>query len=142
MDTPGLAPGLLILGSVPAVIRCWMNTNFKHDALLYAAVCTGSHKSFLDRRLIERLGFGARVNTSDEGAQTVTLPVFLPEAIPHPASSRSNSPAAHIPALTVTFTVIDGSSDSADSKSIQIILGSDTLRVHNADILFLSLIHI
>jgi ubiquitin carboxyl-terminal hydrolase 4/11/15 len=54
-DVPGLAPGLFILGSVPAIIRCWLNTNFKHDTLLYAAVCSGSYTSYLDFYMIEHL---------------------------------------------------------------------------------------
>lgn len=135
LDTPGLAPGLLILGSVPAIIRCWMNTNFKHDSLLYAAVCSGSHKSFLHRQLVDKLGFGDQISTNDDGIQNVVLPVYLPEAVPHPASSRSSSPAPQLPTITVTFTIMDIPTEEADSKCIKIILGSDTLRMHNADIL-------
>ncbi|GAB7345898.1 hypothetical protein MBLNU457_4136t3 [Dothideomycetes sp. NU457] len=138
LDTPLLAPGLLVLGTVPAIIRCWMNTNFKHNTLLYAAVCTGSHKSFIDRRMIEKLGFQDRIDTADDGTDTATLPVYLPEAVPHPTSSRSSSPAVQIPSLSVTFTVFETASDLADSPAIQIIIGSDTLRVHNADIFFSS----
>lgn len=138
LDTPLLAPGLLVLGTVPAIIRCWMNTNFKHNTLLYAAVCTGSHKSFIDRRMIEKLGFQDRIDTADDEIDTTTLPVYLPEAVPHPASSRSSSPAVQIPSLSVTFTIFETASDLSDSPAIQIIIGSDTLRVHNADILFSS----
>jgi len=138
LDTPLLAPGLLVLGTVPAIIRCWMNTNFKHNTLLYAAVCTGSHKSFIDRRMVEKLGFQSRIDNSDDGIETTTLPVYLPEAVPHPTSSRSSSPAVQIPSLSVTFTVFETASDLSDSPAIQIIIGSDTLRVHNADILFSS----
>ena len=138
LDTPLLAPGLLVLGTVPAIIRCWMNTDFKHNTLLYAAICTGSHKSFIDRRMIEKLGFQSRMDNSEDGIQTVTLPVFLPEAVPHPTSSKASSPAVQIPSLSVTFTVLDTPSDLTDSPTIQIVIGSDTLRVHNADILFSS----
>ncbi|PNS19567.1 hypothetical protein CAC42_7411 [Sphaceloma murrayae] len=139
VDTPGLAPGLFLLGSVPAIIRCWMNHTFRHDALLYAAVCTGSHRSFLDRRLVDKLGYTSRINIATSGQQTVVLPVYLPEAVPHPTSSRSGSPAPQLPTLTVTFTVVPTpSSEIAEAKGIQIILGSDTLRVHNADVLFSS----
>ena len=115
-----------------------MSTDFKHNTLLYAAICTGSHKSFIDRRMVEKLGFQSRLDNSDDGVQTITLPVFLPEAVPHPTSSRANSPAVQIPSLSVTFTVLDTPSDLADSPAIQIVIGSDTLRVHNADILFSS----
>ena len=137
IDTPALAPGLLLLGSVPAIIRCWMNTNFKHDALLYAAVCTGSYKSFLNIRLIQKLGFEDSITTNEDGMRTVELPVYFPEAVPHPASSRSSSPAPQLPALTVDFQVIDQMTSESD-KAIQIFLGSDTLRAHSADILFSS----
>ncbi|KAK6440980.1 hypothetical protein LTR95_002803 [Oleoguttula sp. CCFEE 5521] len=140
-DGPALAPGLLLLGAVPAIIRCWMNTNFKHDALLYAAVCTGSHKSYLDLRLIRKLGFEDQI-TADDGASTVELPVYFPEAVPHPSSSRSTSPAPQLPTLTIPFQVVDASSSAEnanlDSKAIQIFIGSDVLRAHCADILFSS----
>ncbi|KAF2768609.1 UCH-domain-containing protein [Teratosphaeria nubilosa] len=137
LEAPGLAPGLLLLGSVPAIIRCWMNTNFKHDALLYAAVCTGSYKSFLDLRLIQKLGFEHQILTEDD-VRTVTLPVFFPEAVPHPSSSRSSSPAPQLPTLTVSFQVVENATNESDSRAIQIFLGSDVLRAHNADILFSS----
>ncbi|CAK4030350.1 Hypothetical predicted protein [Lecanosticta acicola] len=137
-ETPGLAPGLLYLGAIPAIIRCWMNTNFKHDALLYAAVCTGSYKSFLDYRLIEKLGFEQQIQDNGDDPRTVQLPVFFPEAVPHPASSRSSSPAPQLPSLLVEFRVIESAGLSDDSKAIQIFLGSDVLRQHNADILFSS----
>lgn len=138
LDTPVLAPGLLLLGSVPAIIRCWMNTNFKHDALLYAAVCTGSYKSYIDIRLVQKLGFDDDIVRDDDGAPTVELPVYFPEAVPHPTSSRSSSPAPQLPTLTVNFQVVDASSYEGDTKAIQIFIGSDTLREHSADILFSS----
>lgn len=137
LGNPSLAPGLLLLGSVPAIIRCWMNTNFKHDALLYAAVCTGSYKSFLDLRLIQKLGFEDSIATNEDGIRSVELPVFFPEAVPHPASSRSSSPAPQLPTLTVDFQVVDGKVGD-DDRSIQIFIGSDVLRTHSADILFSS----
>lgn len=133
----GLAPGLFILGAVPAIIRCWMNTNFKHDALLYAAVCTGSYKSFLDIRLIQKLGFEGSISTNAEGTSTVKLPVYFPEAVPHPASSRSSSPVPQLPIITVDFHVVDHKT-SEDDRSIQIFIGSDVLRERSADILFSS----
>lgn len=138
LDLPGLAPGLLLLGAVPAVIRCWMNTNFKHDALLYAAVCTGSYKSFLDLRLIRKLGFENVIAVSGDGYRTVDLPIYFPEAVPHPASSRSNSPAPQLPSLRVEFRVIEHEDRDDKDMAIQIFIGSDVLRAHNADILFSS----
>ncbi|KAK5167935.1 hypothetical protein LTR04_006807 [Oleoguttula sp. CCFEE 6159] len=136
LDTPGLAPGLFILGSAPSIIRCWMNTNFKHDSLLYAAVCTGSYRSFLDLRLIKNLGFEDQIERDVEGHRKLTAPVYFPEAVPHPASSRSNSPAPQLPSLTIEFIVIERGEEQAESKAIQIFVGSDVLRAHNADILF------
>ncbi|KAK4561652.1 hypothetical protein LTR86_004331 [Recurvomyces mirabilis] len=137
VDAPGLAPGLLLLGSVPAIIRCWMNTNFKHDALLYAAVCTGSYKSYLDLGLIQKLGFEDSITSDSDNVKIVQLPVYFPEAVPHPASSRSSSPAPQLPTLTVTFLVVDHAVEH-EAKAIQVFLGSDVLRAHNADILFSS----
>ncbi|KAL9064844.1 MAG: hypothetical protein Q9157_007685 [Trypethelium eluteriae] len=136
--TPGLAPGLFILGTVPSIIRCWLDMNFKHENLLYAAVCTGSFKSFLDLRLVERLGFMGLLKEDDVGNRVIKLPMYLPEAIAHPASSRSSSPAPQLPTVTIEFTVVDRGTDEADRKAIQIFIGSDTLRTHNADILFSS----
>jgi len=138
MDVPGLAPGLFILGSVPSIIRCWLNTNFKHESLLYAAVCTGSYKSFLDAQLIDQLGFSGQICQDINGDRKIKVPVYLPEAIPHPNSSRSSSPAGQLPTLIVDFTVLDHSAEDPPSKAIQIFLGSDMLRAHNADVLFSS----
>nr|POE79580.1 hypothetical protein CFP56_07645 [Quercus suber] len=139
LDAPALAPGLTFLGSAPAIIRCWMNTNFKHDALLYAAVCTGSYTSLLDSRLIQKLGFEGDVrDTGADGGRTIQLPVFFPEAVPHPASSRSSSPVPQLPTLTVNFHVVERSEACSASQTIQIFLGSDVLRQHHADIMFSS----
>jgi ubiquitin carboxyl-terminal hydrolase 4/11/15 len=137
-EAPGLAPGLFILGSVPAIIRCWLNTNFKHDTLLYAAVCSGSHMSYLDLNLIEHLGFQDQVVLDDDGARKIKLSVYLPEAVPVSASSRSNSPAPQLPSVGVNFTVVQEHNPGANPKAIQIFLGSDMLRAHNADLLFSS----
>ncbi|RAR01296.1 cysteine proteinase [Stemphylium lycopersici] len=137
-DTPGLAPGLFILGSVPAIIRCWLNTDFKHDTLLYAAVCSGSYTSYLDLHLIEHLGFQDRVVVNDDGVRKIKLSVYLPEAVPVSASSRSNSPAPQLPSVGVYFTVTQEHNAEVNPKAIQIYLGSDMLRAHNADLLFSS----
>jgi ubiquitin carboxyl-terminal hydrolase 4/11/15 len=137
-EAPGLAPGLFILGSVPAIIRCWLNTNFKHDTLLYAAVCSGSYTSYLDLRMVEHLGFQDQIVTSDEGVRKIKLSVYLPEAVPVSASSRSNSPAPQLPSIGVDFTIIEEHDIQTNPKAIQIFLGSDMLRAHNADLLFSS----
>lgn len=137
-EPPTLAPGLLILGSVPSIIRCWLTENFKHETLLYAAVCTGSYKSYLDSRMVEYLGLSGRLCQDLSGDCKIRLSVYLPEAVPVPASSRSSSPNPQLPSVTVDFTVIERSDKHANSKAIQIFLGSDTLRAHNADILLSS----
>ncbi|KAF2205264.1 cysteine proteinase [Delitschia confertaspora ATCC 74209] len=138
LEPPGLAPGLFILGSVPAIIRCWLSTDFKHDTLLYAAVCSGSYASYLDMRLISRLGFQDRITENEDRHRKIKLPVYLPEAVPLTASSRSSSPTPQLPTLNVEFTIMERNSEDTDSKAIQIFLGSDMLRAHNADILFSS----
>jgi ubiquitin carboxyl-terminal hydrolase 4/11 len=135
LEHPGLAPGLFVLGTVPSIIRCWLDTNFKHDSLLYAAVCTGSYGSFLDQRIVDRLGFADQIRQDD--SPKIKLAVYLPEAITRSASSRSNSPAPPLPAITVDFNVVSAITDDED-KSVQIFIGSDVLRTHNADILFSS----
>ncbi|KAF2732115.1 UCH-domain-containing protein [Polyplosphaeria fusca] len=138
LEPPGLAPGLFILGTVPAIIRCWLNTDFKHNTLLYAAICSGSYASYLDMRLIERLGYEDRLVSGDDGSRQIKLPMYLPEAIPLSNVSRSSSPAPQLPSIHVEFTVIERNSIENDSKAVQVFLGSDTLRSHNADILFSS----
>jgi ubiquitin carboxyl-terminal hydrolase 4/11/15 len=135
MEPPGLAPGLFILGSVPAIIRCWLDTNFKHDTLLYAAVCSGSYTSSVNFHLIEQLGLQNQITRSDDGTPKLKTSVYLPEAVPVTGSSRSNSPAPQLPSVAVEFTVDEGH-EIGTSKAIQIFLGSDMLRAHNADLLF------
>ena len=133
-DIPlGPPPGLFILGPVPSIIRCWLDTNFSNETLLYAAVCTGSYKSFLSHSTVSGLGLEQEVTKDEIGIHHIKIPVYLPEAIVQQAtSSRSASPAPQLPALTINFTVQDCESEG---KSIQIFLGSDVLRAHNADIL-------
>lgn len=125
-------PGLYLLGPVPCIIRCWLTTTFSNDSLLYAAVCSGSFTSSLGYSLIEKLGYVDQI-VVDDGQRHIKLPLYLPEASIHQTSSRAGSPTPQLPAVTVRFAVRD---TSAEDKSIQIILGSDVLRAHNADILF------
>lgn len=125
-------PGLFILGPVPSIIRCWLTTNFSNDSLLYAAVCTGSYKSIVTSNMVQRLGLEGEMG-EDDGVQTIKLPVYLPEASVYQPSSRSPSPNPQVPALTIRFAIRD---DASDDRCIQIFIGSDILRAHNADILF------
>lgn len=133
-DMPmGPPAGLFILGPVPAIIRCWLDTNFSNETLLYAALCTGSYKSFLSHNAVSRLGLEDEITKDENGVHQIRIPVYLPEAIVQQAtSSRSASPAPQLPALTINFTVQEGGSEG---RAIQIFLGSDVLRAHNADIL-------
>lgn len=138
LDTPGLAPGLFMLGPVPSIIRCWLTTNFRHGSMLYAAVCSGSYGSYLDRRLLDSLDLGRFVR-QDGDTTRLKLPIYLPEAVTRgrSACSRSSSPAPQLPTLTVDFTVV-GKDLDGDEKAIQVFIGSDVLRRHNADVLFSS----
>lgn len=138
LDIPEPPPGLFVLGSVPSIIRCWLTTNFSHSSLLYGAVCTGSQRSILDYTLIKELGLSDQVQKSRNGCHTIKLPVYLPEAIVTQPSSRSNSPAPQLPTLTSDFEItgLNQRAGSDRKNSIRVFLGSDTLRAHNADILF------
>ncbi|KAI9927674.1 hypothetical protein ASPWEDRAFT_176156 [Aspergillus wentii DTO 134E9] len=125
-------PGLFLLGPVPCIIRCWLTTNFSNESLLYAAVCSGSYASSLGYPMVRKLGLDDLI-TQEEDSQYIKLPLYLPEASLHQSSSRSSSPLPQLPALTIRFLVRDVDPNDA---SIQIILGSDVLRSHNADVLF------
>lgn len=125
-------PGLFLLGPVPCIIRCWLTANFSNDSLLYAVVCSGSYTSALGYPIIRKLGLEDLLMQED-GMQCIKLPLYLPEASVHHASSRSSSPTPQVPALTIRFAVRDV---DPNDQSIQIIIGSDVLRSHNADVLF------
>ncbi|KAL4764857.1 uncharacterized protein BDW70DRAFT_94150 [Aspergillus foveolatus] len=132
-DSPLIPPpGLFLLGPVPAIIRCWMTTNFSNDSLLYAAACSGSYRSLLSHAMVRKLGFEEQL-VQEVDSQYIKLPMYLPEASVHQASSRPSSPAPQVPTLTIRFLV---QHVNTGDNSVQIILGSDVLRAHNADILF------
>ncbi|KAL4987090.1 hypothetical protein BDW68DRAFT_161806 [Aspergillus falconensis] len=132
-DSPLIPPpGLFLLGPVPAIIRCWLTTNFSNDSLLYAAICSGSYRSWLSHSMVQKLGLEDQL-VQEMDSQYIKLSMYLPEASVHQASSRPSSPAPQVPTLTIHFLVKHV--DTGDS-SVQIILGSDILRAHNADILF------
>ncbi|KAL4749279.1 hypothetical protein BDW72DRAFT_136318 [Aspergillus terricola var. indicus] len=132
-DSPLIPPpGLFLLGPVPAIIRCWMTTNFSNDSLLYAAACSGSYRSLLSHSMVRKLGLEEQL-VQEVDSQYIKLPMYLPEASVHQASSRPSSPAPQVPTLTIRFLV---QHVNTGDNSVQIILGSDVLRAHNADILF------
>lgn len=124
--------GLFHLGPLPSIIRCWLSTNFSNESLLYAAICTGSCKSTLASSLVNSLGLGDQITIINSESK-VKVQVYLPEATVQQSSSRPDSPAPLLPALTVDFFVQDVPVKDA---SIQIIMGSDVLRARNGDILF------
>ena len=125
-------PGLLLLGPLPSIIRCWLDTRFSNDSLLYAAVCTGSFRSAVSRRLVTSLYLTKSVRHDDEN-DWIKLPVYFPEATVQQPSIRSTSPAPQLPALTVTFQIIE---TNEEEEAIEVFLGSDVLRLNNADIFF------
>ncbi|TVY48435.1 Isoamyl acetate-hydrolyzing esterase-like protein [Lachnellula occidentalis] len=138
LDIPDPPPGLFILGPVPSIIRCWLTTNFSHSALLYADICTGSQRSVLDFSLVKELGLLDQIQKDPTGRHTIRLPIYLPEAIITHPSSSSHSPAPQLPTLTVDFEIVGlAQRNYSDRKNhIRVFVGSDTLRSHNADILF------
>ena len=125
-------PGFFVLGPCPTIIRCWLTTEFLSNSILYAAVCSGSYASSIAFKLVQSLNLEDQI-FDDNGVHKIKLPIHLVEAKICQASSRSASPAPQVPWLVVTFAVDEM---SLFGKSIQIILGSDVLRGHNADVMF------
>ncbi|KAF3392540.1 hypothetical protein F1880_008714 [Penicillium rolfsii] len=126
-------PGLYLLGPVPSIIRCWLTTDYSNDSLLYAALCSGSFVSYLGSAMIHKLDLEDQVVHDADGRSSIKLILYLPEASIHQASSRSASPTPQLPSLTIRFLVRE---TAPDDETIQIVLGSDVMRSHNADILF------
>jgi len=125
-------PAFYVLGPVPAIIRCWLTETFSNDSLLYAAVCTGSYASCISRSLVHRCGLDDQT-AEENGVRKIKLPIYLTEATIHQSSSRSASPAPQVPTLAAKFIVVDS---AVEDRSVQVVIGSDILRAHNADILF------
>ncbi|KAJ5087881.1 hypothetical protein N7456_011497 [Penicillium angulare] len=124
-------PGWFLLGPVPCIIRCWLTPTFSNETLLYAAVCSGSYMSSLGSSIVYKHGLEESVFL-EQGQSYIKLPVHLAEASICQASSRSGSPEPQVPVVTVQFLIRD--TDPLDD-SIQVIIGSDVLRAHSADIL-------
>jgi hypothetical protein len=125
-------PAFYVLGPVPAIIRCWLTETFSNDSLLYAAVCTGSYASCISRSLVHRCGLDDQT-AEENGVRKIKLPIYLTEATIHQSSSRSASPAPQVPTLAAKFIVVDS---AVEDRSVQVVIGSDILRAHSADILF------
>jgi len=137
LDIPLPPPGLFYLGSVPSIIRCWLNTNFTQSTLLFAVVCSGSQKSTVGLSLLKELDLVANIRRDTDGANRISLPVYLAEARVTQSNSRSPSPAPQLPSITATFEVTgtDQIERADTNNTIRLFIGSDTLRMHSADIL-------
>lgn len=138
LEATTLAPGLVLLGPQPAIIRCWLSRNFKHSSVRYAAVSTGSYRSWIDVRLIEEFGISQAIRNNEQGPRTMMIRLYFSEAVQSPASSsRSRSPiTSQLPSLELEFCVVERSSATRESKAIQIVIGSDVLQPQRADIMF------
>ncbi len=117
LDIPDPPPGLFILGSVPAIIRCWLTSNFANDTLLYAAVCSGSQKSTVEHSLVRELGILNDVCRDVDGMQRIRLPVYLAEAIVSHSTSRSPNQIPQIPSMAATFEIVGADRPSNDDGS-------------------------
>jgi hypothetical protein len=83
--------------------------------------------------MVRKLDLEDQVVRDADGHSSIKLVLYLPEASIHQASSRSVSPTPQLPSLTIRFLVRE---TNPEDETIQIILGSDVMRSHNADILF------
>lgn len=137
IDIAGPPPGLLFLGSFPSIVRCWLTTQYSHDTLLYAVVCSGSQKSTVDYSLIKELGLLEDARRNMSGILHVTIPVYFAEATVSQSHSRSSSSSQQVPYINVDFEVTgtEHTEFPEGRKEIQIFIGSDTLRANSADLL-------
>ena len=127
----GPPPGLLLLGPLPCIMRCWLDDTFSNEALLYAAICTGSYTSTISSRLASK--YGIIKQASMRGPNKVTLNVFLPEATIQQASSRPLNLIPQVPSISIDFEVFDL---AGNDDSLQVIIGSDVLRSKSAELSF------
>lgn len=130
-------PGLMFLGPVPSIVRCWLTTQYAHDTLQYAVVCTGSQKSTLDYSLLPELNLMNEAHRNINGVLHVSLPVYFAEATVAQSSSRSSSPSRRqVPYINVDFEITGENAEAGDQKQgIRIFVGSDTLTANSADLL-------
>lgn len=131
-------PGLMFLGPVPSIVRCWLTTQYAHDTLLYAVVCTGSQKSTIDYSLLKELNLADEAHRNINGVLHASLPVYFAEATVAQSSSRSSSPSRRqVPYINVDFEIIGSeNAEAGDHKQgIRVFVGSDTLTSNSADLL-------
>ncbi|KAF3770533.1 hypothetical protein M406DRAFT_227613, partial [Cryphonectria parasitica EP155] len=136
IDIAGPPPGLMFLGSFPSIVRCWLTTQYSHDTLLYAVVCSGSQKSTVDYSLLKELGLSRECHRDNNGVMRIALPVYFAEATVSQPHSRSIS-SQQVPYINVDFEVTgaEQADGGEDRKEIHIFIGSDTLRAYSADLL-------
>lgn len=137
-DIPAPPVSLYVLGSVPSIIRCWMTTNYAHDTLLYADICTGSQKSIVDLSLLKELDLLDEVERDVDGVYHARVKVYLAEAVITQHNGKNGTPSGSVPFMTVLFEVtgVEQAGQGDERKEIRIYIGSDALRAHSADILF------
>lgn len=137
IDIAGPPPGLLFLGSFPSIVRCWLTTQYSHDTLLYAVVCSGSQKSTVDYSLLKELALLDEARRNINGFLRIELPIYFAEATVSQAHSRSSSPSRQVPYITVDFEITGGEPTDLNEKKkeIRIFIGSDILRANSADLL-------
>jgi hypothetical protein len=91
----------------------------------------------VDFSLIKELDYTTDMHRDADGVYRISLPVFLAEARVTQSNSRSPSPAPQLPSITATFEItgLDQPDRTDAKKMIRIFIGSDTLRMHSADLL-------
>ncbi|KND94915.1 hypothetical protein TOPH_00635 [Tolypocladium ophioglossoides CBS 100239] len=136
-DIPAPPVSLYVLGTVPSIIRCWLTTNYAHDTLLYADICTGSQKSIVDLSLLRELDLLDEVER-DDGVYHARMNVYLAEAVVTQHNGKNGTRSGSVPFMTVLFEVtgVEQPGQGGERKEIRIYIGSDALRAHSADILF------
>lgn len=137
IDIAGPPPGLMFLGSFPSIVRCWLTTQYSHDTLLYAVVCSGSQKSTVDYLLLKELDLLREAHRNMHGILRITIPVYFAEATVSQSHSRSSSSSQQVPYINVDFEVTgaEQAEGTETRKEIRIFIGSDTLRANSADLL-------
>lgn len=137
IDIAGPPPGLLFLGSFPSIVRCWLTTQYSHDTLLYAVVCSGAQKSTVDFSLLKELDLVNEAHGNINGSLRINVPVYFAEATVSQSHSRSSSSSRQVPYINVDFEITGSEQAEAsdNKKEIRIFIGSDTLRANSADLL-------
>ncbi|KZZ93508.1 hypothetical protein AAP_02300 [Ascosphaera apis ARSEF 7405] len=136
-------PGLLYLGPVPCIIRCWLTTPFSNETLIYGAVCSGSYHSTIGYSLVKKLGLEDLVvvepsdGKNQEVSRSIKLSVYLPEASVYHSLHPASPSEQRLPTVTVYFVVKEDEDErGGNDAAIKVVLGSDVMRAHNADVLF------